>query len=194
MRKRAFLAAAALAAISLPAPAIAQDAVATSDVSAESLQVARDIIAAMYPPETREDTIVEMAQSLGAQIAGSRNLDEIDDEGARRILEEGLVEGLRGLRPIMARHIPKLMDATAIAYADTFTLTELVAIRNFASTPAGAAFFEQSPGLMNHPALTSANGPYFEELHRYAQELQARMLADLEAYFMEQAQGTADPA
>ena len=193
MRQLAFAAAFGIAALAVPEAVAAQDALTAADVSPESMTAARAIVAAMYPPETREDTLVEMAQSLGAQFSNAGAIDEIEDEGAKALIHAAIAQGLRDLRPIMAKHIPSIMEATAVSYADTFTLGELLAIQNFAATPAGSAFFEQSPNIVSHPAIISANAPYLEEIQKFSLDLRQRMLTELQDYFIQQSESAVEP-
>ncbi len=195
MRKLATFASLVLASLALPVTAAtAQDALVAEDVSPNALRVAREVVDAMYPPETREDSLVAMAQSMGAQVAGTMDLDVIEDAGARRVIEESLAQGLADMRPLLAEHIPVMLEATAVAYADTFALAELVAIRDFSRTLAGSAFFERSTSLVSHPALVAVNEPYFQQIQVFSRTLQMQIINNLESYFLEQEEDRQDPA
>ncbi|MEZ5737429.1 MAG: hypothetical protein R3E09_16795 [Novosphingobium sp.] len=179
----------ALAAAFLVAPvsANAQNTIATSKIDSRSLEIARKIIDEMFPPERREQMIFEMATSLGVQSATPR-IKDIEDEGAQKIVADHLTGMMERMRPILRAHIPKMLDAMAYAYVDTFTYSELEAIYAFAQSEAGKTYFSRSPSLVSHPTVVDTNKSLFEASKRFSEAEQQELIKKLQIYFEKKAQ------
>jgi hypothetical protein len=175
-----------------PIPAIAQEAAAVSKAESRPLEMARDLIGTIYPVERRDRMIIDMATSLGIQSAAPR-IKEIEDEGAQQIVADHVAGMMGRMRPLLQVHIPKMLDAMAYAYAETFTYAELEAIRDFARTEAGKAYFSRSPALVNHPRAVEVNKSLFNHTKIFSEAEQEALRQKLQAYFESNAQAGSQP-
>ncbi len=169
--------AATLALVVLPAPVTAQE----SEPGAEMAE-ARAIMKIMFPPEEREATMQRLMTDISDQFAASVDMDSYTDPGLRSIME-GYLAGLPAqLMPLVSQHLPRMMEATAVAYTREFTLEELKDIHAFAMTPSGARYLSRSAALVGDPAVAEVNTQYFRELQALNQGLVAQLRQDIVAY------------
>ena len=165
MKLKAILAASAAALLAQASPALAQADISLEGVPADELAVANDIILVMFPLDEREEIFRGMMQQVANQFAaGAMNSPVFEDPGLRAIMEEFLAGLPNRLMPIVNRHMPSMLKATTVAYANEFTLQELQSIHAFAQTEAGAHYFRKSTSLLSDPAVAKANAAYFSEI------------------------------
>ena len=79
-----------------------------------------------------------------------------EEPGIRAIMDRFVANLPNTFRPIFAKQLPRIFDATAIAYTREFTLEELQDIARFAQTPNGARYFVNLQKLQSDPAVTAA--------------------------------------
>jgi len=165
-----------IAAACLAAPGLAQPAAAgAAKIDPQALAIANEIVALAYPPERRQALLmrtidVVMAQTRAASTeAGGGRLDP----GAEAILDRFIVKVRAAVEPVVARESPALFAAFARAYARAFTGDELLQIRAFVATPAGAKYTQRSADLLSDPEVAEANTAYMTRTLAAIQPLQA---------------------
>jgi hypothetical protein len=180
----AFLAAACLAA---PAPAQPATA-AAAKVDPQSLSIAKDIVDLAYPPERRQallmrtmDVMMVQIRAASAQAGGGRA-----DPGADAILDRFVVKVRAVVEPVVAKESPALFAAFARAYARNFTRDELLQIRAFVATPAGAKYTLRSADLLSDPEVAEANTAYMNHTLIAIQPLQAEARQALAEHYKAQ--------
>jgi len=191
-RRAALLApalAAALAGPSLAQPRVAVAALPSSaapaPVDPERLAIAREVVALAYPPEKRQAMMMGVVDSMMAQIrqATFGPSGAPDDPGAQAIFER-FVQRVRGQASrSVADASPALFDAFARAYARMFTRDELVQIRAFVATPAGAKYVERSSNLLADPDVARANTAYIAGYLAAVKPIQEELVRELTDYF-----------
>jgi hypothetical protein len=166
-----------------PAPAPASGA-AAAQPDPDSLALARDIIEHAFPPERRPALLSRTADTIMAQVraataaATGGNLDAGVQEIVERFVARARAETDRAINA----GSPALFDAFARAYARLFTHDELVQIRDFVATPAGAKYIQRSPDLLADPDVARANTAYMTNVINLLQPLQAQLRQELIAY------------
>lgn len=163
----------------MPGKAMAQ--AATTDDATE-LAEARSILAIMFPPAEREVMFATMIQQLLAQARQAMPQDAMRDPGVATILNRYLDDLPDRLAPLVNAHLPKIIDATAVAYTNEFSLQELVDIRGFAQTPSGQRYLRASTKMIGDPAVAAANTAYLTELQAQQLQMQQQLMAELQAY------------
>lgn len=149
--------------LALPTLAVAQDAAYVPP--ADELAEAEGIIAVMFPPAEREQIMLGMASAVAGQAAAGMMSGPIFEEpGIRAIMDRFLADLPDTLQPIFAKHLPLIVEATAVAYTREFSLEELRDISAFARTPAGQRYFLNLQKLQNDPAVAAANQAMFADL------------------------------
>lgn len=140
---------------SAPASAAAQPQVATAVQPDEpaKLAEAHAIINIMFPPATRQQMMDKMLSDLVAPMRQSMPIDGITDPGLKALFTEYLDNTLDAQRPLMARHLPAMADAMAVAYAHQFSLAQLKDIHAFAVTPSGSEYFSHVMTVVSDPAI-----------------------------------------
>jgi hypothetical protein len=174
---------AAAMAVAFPATAYAQteDYVAPADELAE----ARAIMTAMFPEDQREQMILGMAVAMGQQAAAGVMTGPVFEEpGIKAIIEAYLAELPQTLRPLFAKHLPSIFEATAIAYTRKFSLDELRDIGAFAKTSSGQRYFANLQTLLSDPAVAAANQAMFNDVGPIQSEQSARIVQQVEAYLI----------
>jgi hypothetical protein len=174
---------AAAMAVAFPATAYAQteDYVAPADELAE----ARAIMTAMFPEDQREQMILGMAVAMGQQAAAGVMTGPVFEEpGIKAIVEAYLAELPQTLRPLFAKHLPSIFEATAIAYTRKFSLDELRDIGAFAKTSSGQRYFANLQTLLSDPAVAAANQAMFNDVGPIQSEQSARIVQQVEAYLI----------
>lgn len=171
----------AAALVASPAALAAQED--TYVAPADELVLARQIIETMYPADEREDILLEMSGTIARQAAGGLLTDPAFSEpGLRAIMDKYIDDLPETLRPVFARNIPKLMEATAIAYTRKFTLEELRDISSFAQTPSGQRYFISLQGLLSDPAVAAANQAMFADANPVVREAAAGLRTQVEEF------------
>jgi hypothetical protein len=187
--------AAALAAIS-PSGAAAQDRpAATSTPDARSVEIAREIIAIGMPEEDREIVFAAtMDQMLGQMREAQRQSGVMsEDPQIEAIIDANLAQFRGEAMGVLRTHLPAMMEGWALAYANTFSHEDLLAIREFVRTPTGQRFFQLSPAIAAEPNFAAANQLYMNDVMAMLPALQARLTKDIVDYLeAKQAEGDAE--
>jgi hypothetical protein len=171
-------------------PGAAQDAppAAAAAMDPAQLALAGEVIDLAYPPAMRHammmgavDTMMEQARTATVSAASTP-----PDPDLTRILDRYL-DRARAIADDSTRAAtPAIFAAFARAYARHFTHDELVQIRAFVATPAGARFVQRSSGLMTDPDVARANTAYmatvFAALEPLRQELQREVIDHLRSH------------
>lgn len=175
-------------AVFLAVPAVAQDAgvapapAPASPDAAEKLSVAREIVAVMYPQESRDRTFGAAIANITGQSRMATAAAASADPGLKKLIDEYISGIPATLMPTVRRHIPDMMEAQAVAYTRMFSLAELKEIRAFAVTPAGRHYLSGSINLLGDPAVTAANVAYLREVQQVATTNQRAFGAKVDAY------------
>jgi hypothetical protein len=152
---------------------------------ADELAEAKVIIEAMLPPDKREQMLLEVASTVAKQAqAGFMNGPIFEEPGIKVIVDRFIADLPTLFRPLFAEHMPRILDATAIAYTREFTLEELRDISAFARTPSGQRYFARLQSLQSDPAVAAANEAMFTDLGPQARAASVRMGKEVEAYLM----------
>lgn len=172
--KNLALAAGATALVLFTSPAFAQGDSYTPP--ADELEEAMAIMQVIFPPETREQDMLETSVTMGNQVAASMMTGPIFEEpGVRAIMDEFVDALPEIMAPLISKHLPAMIKSTAIAYTREFTLEELQDIRAFASTPTGARYFSSTQRVLSDPAVAESNQVFFGEVNE-AQQVQLKAL------------------
>jgi hypothetical protein len=169
----------ALLVATVPAAAAAQD-----DAAAE-LAEAHEIIAIMYPAAERDQMVRTMIEQFAGQIGQAVPLDKdaFGDPALAKMVEQ-YRDGMVGLvLPTVQAHLPKILEATALAYTHEFDLAELREIRAFAQTPAGRHYLSRSLALIGDPAIAEVNTAYMREVQALGATKQAEFREQVRTYF-----------
>jgi hypothetical protein len=86
-------------------------------------------------------------------------------------------------RPVLLKHIPDQVEASAVAYTHEFSLAELKHIHAFAETPAGHHYLSRSSSLITDPAVAKANSAMIADLQQLTIAGKAELKDKLIAYF-----------
>jgi hypothetical protein len=169
----------ALLAAALPAAAAAQDN------DAAELAEARAIVAVIYPPADRDAMMRTMLEQFAGQVRQSVPLDvaAFGDPGLSAIVEKFQDNVVGLVMPTVQAHLPKIIEATAVAYTHEFDLAELRDIRAFAETPAGRRYLSRQTALVGDPAVAEVNTAYLRDIQLLAASKQAEFREELLAYF-----------
>lgn len=152
---------------------------------ADELAEAGVIIAAMFPEDRREQIVLDMAMTTGNQAAaGFMKGPVFEEPGIRAVVDRYLAEMPDAFRTLFAEHLPRIFEATAIAYTREFTLEELKDISAFARTPSGQRYFISLQKFPNDPAVAAANQAMFASLAPIQQEMVGRLRQELEEYLV----------
>lgn len=169
----------ALLAAALPAAAAAQDN------DAAELAEARAIVAVIYPPAERDAMMRTMLEQFAGQVRQSVPLDvaAFGDPGLSAIVEKFQDNVVGLVMPTVQAHLPKIIEATAVAYTHEFDLAELRDIHAFAETPAGRRYLSRQTALVGDPAVAEVNTAYLRDIQLLAAAKQAEFREELLAYF-----------
>ncbi|MDE2436242.1 MAG: hypothetical protein KGM49_08285 [Sphingomonadales bacterium] len=159
-----------------PLPSIACEGAAATD-----LAKARSIVGVAFPDGAQSDNLGKLLSALTEQIRTAWQPDLSDPE-LMALLNAKMRSVPTVLRPLLDRHLPRILDATACAYVHKFTPQELTSISEFAHTPAGSRFLAESPKLVADPTVAAVNQDYLKELRQVAQEFQNSVRDDVIAY------------
>lgn len=169
------------ATVLVPSSAYAQEVayVAPQDELAEAMI----IMEAMFPVETREQTMLDLIATMGNQMGLAAMQGPVFEEpGIRAIMDEFIAELPSLMKPHIVKYLPQMIDATAIAYTREFTLEELQDISAFATTPSGKRYFAKLPTVMNDPIVATANQRFFQDVANIQTDQAAKVSAKVQAY------------
>ena len=169
----------ALIAIAAPGAAAAQ-----VDDAAE-LAEAHAIVGIMFPPAQRDETMRTLIEQVAGQLRQAFPADfaKIGDPGLTAMMTQFRASLLEAMMPTVQAHMPRMFEATAIAYTHEFDLGELREIHAFAETPAGRHYLSRSAALIGDPAVAEANTAYFRDIQDLVATEQAEFTEQLTAYF-----------
>jgi hypothetical protein len=159
-----------------------------------SLPVAIEIVERSFPPETRRAMFASALETFMAQArrASREARDERLSAAVEAILDRHLARGRAEIERVIAEASPELFAAVARAYARRFTYDELVQIRAFAATPAGAKFLQSGMDLFADPDVARANTAYMSAALAAMRPLQEQFMEELRAHFREDGQAPGD--
>src|SRR5207253_3362975 len=168
----------------VPSPAPA----ATPSPDPANLGLAREVIAVAFPPDRRQAMLNQFSDNLMAQMRDGmlRATGNRTDPALEPIFNR-YVERVRSLSVEINRDgAPAMFEAMARAYARTFNRDELVQIRAFLSTPAGAHYLEGSIEMLGDPDVAEANRAHMARAFTALQPLMEELRRDLAAHFAAQ--------
>ncbi|MBU7580697.1 MAG: hypothetical protein KAF27_09520 [Porphyrobacter sp.] len=171
------------AAIHLAAPGALAAQDADYAPPADELAYANIIIDTMFPSDQREQMMVEVGANVARQAADGMMTGPLFQEPGLKAIMDRYIDALpETLRPLFAAHLPKLMEATAVAYTRKFSLEELREISAFAQTPSGKTYFSSVQSLLGDPVVAEANQAMFAAAAPVLQAEQARLRKEIEGY------------
>jgi acyl-CoA thioesterase len=182
MNKPTILFAVAILAATAPVAATAQETPAAQAPDPAELAEARAIMEIAFPTAERDETFGTMAGQFLDQFRGAIPADAVADPGLKAILDAYLDDLPARLMPMMRVHLPKIIEATAVAYTNEFSLQELEDIHAFARTETGRHYFSQSAKLVGDPAVAAANTAYMGDLQRLQKSLGEEFMKEAIAY------------
>ena len=162
------------------AQAQAQEPLSIVSPDPAKVALARTVLDNGFPPETRMESMVGVADMLIDQIIAS-NPSLASDAKLRPVMERFSDRVIETTRTVLAEHMDSLMEGMAIAYADKFTDAELEALAAFVATEEGNGVLTKITEVNTHPAYAEANQRYMNEYMTYMPQLQAELLQDLVA-------------
>jgi hypothetical protein len=178
------------AAVAQPAPPIVSvTSAAPVPVDPERLAIAQDVVALAFPPAMRQAMFVRVADSMMAQFrqATFGPTGAPADPGAEAIYQR-LVDRIRAqVGRSVGEASPELFAAFARAYARMFTREELIQIRAFVATPAGAKYVQRSADLMSDPDVARANTAYLTHYLAALKPVQEQFMRELTDYYAKHA-------
>jgi hypothetical protein len=165
----------------VPAPVPATPA----PLDPERLALANEVIALAFPPEQRRAMFSRVTEALMAQIRTAMlgDPEAARDPGAEAILQRYFDRLLAQSDRSITAASPTLFAALARAYARAFTRDELIQIRAFVATPAGAKYIQRSAELLSDPDVAAANTAYMAQVLKDVEPIRADLQRELMAYF-----------
>ncbi len=181
-RARAILLAlAAVAGMRPIAPPAAAQQVAAVDPA--RLELGRQIIAIMYPPEKRQAMAGSLVENVLSQFRASMSdPSTYADPGMKKILDDAFASIPARLSPAVQAHLPRLFEATARAYAREFSATELQETLAFARTASGRHYLQSSATISADPDIVAANNAYFGQVRQVSQQISADFRREVTTY------------
>lgn len=173
----------AFLAVAAPAAASAQSAPATQAApDPAELAEARAIMEIAFPTAERDATFGTMLDQLLKQFRQTIPLDVLSDPGLDALVNAHL-DSLPGrLMPTIKVHLPKIIEATAVAYTGEFSLTELKEIHAFARTDTGKHYLSTTAKLVGDPAVAAANTAYMMDLRDLQKSATEALTQELISY------------
>lgn len=172
----------ALVLVATPVSAATQAEPSAQADQPAKLAEAHAIIDIMFPPAERQQTFDKLIDQFASQYRASIPAEALADPGVRAILDKYLDKAREMQRPLIARHMPQIFDATAIAYTHEFSLAELKDIHAFALTPSGRHYLSRSAALIGDPAVAKANAALLADAQQIMKSMFPELMADLVAY------------
>lgn len=189
MRSLAILGAAVLLTVGGALPCAAQEATVPAaarapDPDPARLTLAREVIALAFPPERRRAMLVQISDTMMAQMRDGilRSAGTQLDAELQAILDR-YMERVRTIsNQINGDGAPETFEAMARAYARVFSRDELVQIRAFLATPAGAHYLQGSLDILGDPDVAEANRAQMARAFAAMEPLMTELRRDVEAY------------
>lgn len=184
----AALVAASMAMLSTPAVAAYREAGAPATANeAHKIALARQIVDLGYPEARREALFFASMDQMVMQMRQATLSSLPDrDEGAMAIVDQWLAQYVSDSKEVLRSHLPSIMNAIALAYANMFTEAELRDIHAFVSTSSGQRFFELSPAILGEPNFARANQAYMNDIMDRLPGAQKELEDELRDYFLRQ--------
>jgi hypothetical protein len=175
-----------LAAVSLtflaPAVAAAPASAVRADAAAKAAE-AHAIIEIMYPPATRGEMLDKMLAGMNAPMRQNMPfINDIKDPGLKALFKDFFDHIIERQRPLMARHMPAMMDAMAAAYSHMFSLAELKDIHTFAVSPSGRTYFSHMTSILGDPAVQKVTSDMIADAQSSAKTDALEFKDKVEAY------------
>lgn len=169
-----------------PTAASAQPAAPAQAADPAKLAEAHAIIDIMFPPAQRTKMMDDMLTNISAPMRKNLPLDSIDDPGLKKLMADFLDETLTQERPMLQKHMPRILEAMATAYTHEFSLAELKDIHAFAQTSVGTHYFSRTTAILGDPAVAEVNSEIMADAQAMTQakiaELKEKVLAYLKAH------------
>lgn len=173
------------AAVLLAAPSIAFAQTEPYSPPADEMAEAAVIIEAMFPADKREQILLDIATTTAQQAAAGFLTGPVFEEPGIKAIMDGYIADLPStFAPLFAKHMPKIFEATAIAYTREFTAEELRDIAAFARTPSGQRYFISLQTFQSDPAVAAANQAMFADLALLQRDSSAALREEVEQYLM----------
>jgi hypothetical protein len=151
---------------------------AASAPDAQSMVIARKIIAIILPPDRIDATVNRMAEAIARPMAAQwRRQITTSDLGLIAIVDEFMAKIPVVVRETMVPMMPDLTEAMARAYARQFSRDELAQILAFGQTPAGARYLGRASDVLQDADVQA----FYARLMPAAQAREAPLLAECKA-------------
>jgi hypothetical protein len=156
------------------------------------LAIAQEVVALAFPVEKRQAMFSRINDALMAQLRAATfgDTSEPPDPGAEAIFQRYFDRVRAESDRLNAVVSPQLFAAIARAYARAFTRDELIQIRAFAATPAGAKYLQRSPELLADPDVAAVNTAHFNRAMDAVVPLIAQVRRELAAYYEKRPRAT----
>jgi hypothetical protein len=164
--------------------AFAPGSAAAQDNDAAELAEARAIVGVAFPPTERDQMMRSLIQQFASQVeaADPMQVEAIGDPGLTKLIGDFRGKMLDDMMPLVKGHLPKILEATAVAYTHEFDLAELKEMHAFAETPTGRHYLSRSSALIADPAVAEVNTAYIRDLQTLAATKKAELKDQLMAY------------
>lgn len=173
----------ALAALASPGPFATRAAAQTAAVDPARLELGRQIVSIMYPPEKRQAMAGSLVDNVLAQFRASMSdPSTYADPGMKKILDDAFASIPQRLSPAVQAHLPRLFEAMARAYAREFSVAELQETIAFARTPSGRHYLQSSATIMADRDIAAANSAYFSQVQQVSQQISVDFRQNVTAY------------
>ena len=158
---------------------------AAQDNDAAELAEARAIMAIMFPPAERDEMMRTLIEQFSGQVKQAAPFDSatVGDAGLSTMLTQFQDNMIGLIMPTVQAHLPKIIEATAVAYTHEFDLAELKEIHAFAETPVGRHYLSRSTALVGDPAVAEVNTAYLRDVQQIVLAKQGEFRDQLLAYF-----------
>jgi hypothetical protein len=175
----------AIVAAACPAtPGLAQSApTASAKLDPEALSIANEIVELAYPPERRQALLMGALSAVLAQAQAAPTGAGPPDPGVEAIFDRFRARAEAAIEPIMAVDSAETFAAFARIYARKFSRDELIQIRAFVSTPAGARFIQQSAETVTDPEMAALDAAHSARVFAAVQPLKDQARQELMEYF-----------
>ena len=181
-----FLGAALIASMPAAASAQAQPAAAAQPDDPAKLAEARAIVQIVSPPADREKMLDALLPKIEAQMRTPLPPAVEADPGLKAVVEGSYKDFMGVAQQVLLKHMPDMMEATALAYTHEFSLAELKQIHAFADTETGHHYLSRSAFVLGDPAVAKANSAMIADIHQLLAtkkaELKDKFAAYLEAH------------
>lgn len=185
------------ACIAMPSTAVAQSTSATpvAPTDPASLALARQVLAAEFPPEKREQMFSKRMDSIWAQSRTA--LEKFGKPGDKRfqsILDEFTLHFSQAMKTAIVAGLPDIYEGEARALSRNLSSDDLRAILVFVRSPAGEHYFQALPSLSSDPDVIAATQRTMARLMNNANEIVQQGRKAAEDYATAKAKSVKDVA